>query len=115
MIIITTKLLMITSTVKVGVPDVTCLIYEAKDGGPVEDCTKPDINLCRSISRSQPFLLSGQLAQRKYTFTISRDCTWPPPEVGEKPNCWAKKNFTRSSMIEMKIIICPMLAIESID
>merc|ERR1712029_876907 len=28
---------------KVGVPDVTCLIYEAKDGGPVEDCTKPDI------------------------------------------------------------------------
>ena len=33
--------------VKVGVPDVTCLIYEAKDGGPVEDCTKPDINLCR--------------------------------------------------------------------
>merc|ERR1712173_507663 len=55
---------------KVGVPDVTCLIYEAKDGGPVEDCTKPDINLCR-------------------------DCTWPPPEIGEKPNCWAKKNFTR--------------------
>merc|ERR1712107_730091 len=51
---------------KVGVPDVTCLIYEAKDGGPVEDCTKPDINLCR-------------------------DCTWPPPEIGEKPNCWAKK------------------------
>merc|ERR1712130_408936 len=51
--------------------DVTCLIYEAKDGGPVEDCTKPDINLCR-------------------------DCTWPPPEVGEKPNCWAKKNFTRN-------------------
>ena len=30
-------------------PDVTCLLYEAKDGGPVEDCTKPDINLCRSI------------------------------------------------------------------
>jgi len=55
---------------EVGVPDVTCLIYEAKDGGPVEDCTKPDINLCR-------------------------DCTWPPPEIGEKPNCWAKTNFTR--------------------
>jgi len=55
---------------KVGVPDVTCLIYEAKDGGPVQDCSKPDINLCR-------------------------DCTWPPPEIGEKPNCWAKKNFTR--------------------
>merc|ERR1712025_675346 len=55
---------------KIGVPDVTCLIYEAKDGGPVEDCSKPDINLCR-------------------------DCTWPPPQVGEKPNCWAKKNFTR--------------------
>ena len=45
---------MIISIVKVGVPDVTCLIYEAKDGGPVEDCTKPDINLCRSSSRSQP-------------------------------------------------------------
>ena len=55
---------------KIGVPDVTCLIYEAKDGGPVEDCSKPDINLCR-------------------------DCTWPPPEVGEKPNCWAKKKFNR--------------------
>jgi len=55
---------------KVGVPDVTCLVYEAKDGGPVEDCTKPDINLCR-------------------------DCTWPPPKVGETPNCWAKKEFKR--------------------
>ena len=54
----------------VGVPDVTCLVYEAVDGGPVEDCTKPDINLCR-------------------------DCTWPPPQPGETPNCWAKKNFTR--------------------
>ena len=39
---------MLMINVKVGVPDVTCLIYEAKDGGPVEDCTKPDINLCRS-------------------------------------------------------------------
>ena len=40
-------ILMIIFIAKVGVPDVTCLIYEAKDGGPVEDCTKPDINLCR--------------------------------------------------------------------
>lgn len=55
---------------KVGVPDVTCLVYEAVDGGPVEDCTKPDINLCR-------------------------DCTWPPPNPGDKPNCWAKKEFPR--------------------
>jgi len=55
---------------KVGVPDVTCLVYEAKDGGPVEDCSKPDINLCR-------------------------DCTWPPPNPGDTPNCWAKKQFPR--------------------
>ena len=55
---------------KVGVPDVTCLVYEAVDGGPVEDCSKPDINLCR-------------------------DCTWPPPQPGETPNCWAKKEFKR--------------------
>ena len=53
-----------------GVPDVTCLVYEAVDGGPVEDCSKPDINLCR-------------------------DCTWPPPNPGDKPNCWAKKEFPR--------------------
>ena len=55
---------------KVGVPDVTCLVYEAVDGGPVEDCSKPNINLCR-------------------------DCTWPPPQPGETPNCWAKKDFKR--------------------
>ena len=55
---------------KVGVPDVTCLVYEAVDGGPVEDCSKPDINLCR-------------------------DCTWPPPNPGDTPNCWAKKQFPR--------------------
>jgi len=55
---------------EIGVPDVTCMVYEAKDGGPVSDCSKPNIDLCR-------------------------DCTWPPPKVGEKPNCWAKKNFTR--------------------
>jgi len=54
----------------VGVPDVTCLVYEAVDGGPVEDCSKPDINLCR-------------------------DCTWPPPNPGDTPNCWAKKEFPR--------------------
>lgn len=55
---------------EIGVPDVTCMVYEAVDGGPVEDCSKPDIDLCR-------------------------DCTWPPPNPGEKPNCWARKNFTR--------------------
>jgi len=54
----------------VGVPDFTCLVYEAVDGGPVEDCTKPNINLCR-------------------------DCTWPPPNPGDRANCWARKNFTR--------------------
>ena len=34
-----------------------------------------------------------------------RDCTWPPPEVGEKPNCWAKKNFTRSALIKWKKVM----------
>merc|ERR1712106_204572 len=62
---------------EVGVPDVTCMVYEAKDDGPVEDCTKPDINLCR-------------------------DCTWPPPEIGEKPNCWAKQNGYVRGASDMK-------------
>lgn len=55
---------------QVGVPDVTCMLYEAKDRGPVQNCSLPDINVCR-------------------------DCTWPPPRLGEKANCWAKKKFTR--------------------
>jgi len=55
---------------RVGVPDVTCMVYEAEDQGPIKDCSKPDIDLCR-------------------------DCTWPPPAVGQKPNCWAKKKFKR--------------------
>jgi len=55
---------------EVGVPDMTCMIYEAVDGGPIKDCRSPHIDLCR-------------------------DCTWPPPALGEKPNCWAKKNFKR--------------------
>jgi cathepsin X len=55
---------------QVGVPDVTCMVYEAVDQGPIEDCTKPHIDLCR-------------------------DCTWPPPNPGDKPNCWAKKQFKR--------------------
>ena len=80
-------------------PDVTCLIYEAKDGGPVEDCTKPDINLCRllwwMIDDDGDFDEVDQ----------PRDCTWPPPEVGEKPNCWAKKNFTRSALIKWKKVM----------
>jgi len=54
----------------IGVPDVTCMIYEAVDQGPVEDCSQPHIDLCR-------------------------DCTWPPPAIGEKPNCWAKQKFDR--------------------
>lgn len=55
---------------KVGVPDVTCMVYEAEDQGPIQDCSLPDIDLCR-------------------------DCTWPPPAPGDKPNCWAKKKFKR--------------------
>jgi len=54
----------------VGVPDVTCMVYEAVDQGPIDDCTKPNIDLCR-------------------------DCTWPPPNPGDKPNCWAKQQFKR--------------------
>ena len=67
---------------KTGVPDVTCLVYEAVDGGPVEDCSKPDINLCR-------------------------DCNWPPPQPGETPNCWAKKEFPRSfdQMLKRSLLI----------
>jgi len=55
---------------KIGVPDVTCMVYEAVDQGPIDDCTKPNIDLCR-------------------------DCTWPPPNPGDKPNCWAKQQFKR--------------------
>lgn len=55
---------------EVGIPDMTCMLYEAVDEGPIKDCRSPHIDLCR-------------------------DCTWPPPALGEKPNCWAKKNFTR--------------------
>merc|ERR1739844_431775 len=56
---------------KVGVPHVTCMNYDAGDHVAVEDCSKPDMGVCR-------------------------DCTWPPAEAG-KPgeNCWAKQNFTR--------------------
>lgn len=56
---------------KIGVPHVTCMNYDAGDHVAVEDCSKPDMGVCR-------------------------DCTWPPAEAG-KPgeNCWAKQNFTR--------------------
>ncbi|XP_040577022.1 uncharacterized protein [Lepeophtheirus salmonis] len=55
---------------KIGVPDMTCQLYEAKNNGPVKDCSKPDLFVCR-------------------------DCTWPPPKLGEKGNCWPKQNFKR--------------------
>ena len=55
---------------KVGVPHVTCQNYDAQDHTPIEDCSKPDLGVCR-------------------------DCTWPPPPLGETGNCWARKNFTR--------------------
>ena len=29
------------------------------------------------------------------TLGICRDCTWPPPPVGEQGKCWARLNFTR--------------------
>merc|ERR1711997_628174 len=31
---------------EVGVPDMTCMIYEAVDGGPIKDCRSPHIDLC---------------------------------------------------------------------
>ena len=37
------------------IPEYTCMQYDAKNHGPVEDCSVPNIDLCR-------------------------DCTWPPPE-----------------------------------
>ena len=46
----------------------------------MEDCTKPDINLCR-------------------------DCTWPPPQPDEAPNCWAKKEFKRLVVRYLNLII----------
>nr|ADD38893.1 Cathepsin Z [Lepeophtheirus salmonis] len=55
---------------KIGVPDMTCQLYEAKNNGPVKDCSKPDLFVCR-------------------------DCTWPPPKLGETGNCWPKQNFKR--------------------
>ncbi len=55
---------------KIGVPDMTCQQYDAKDHVPVEDCSKPDINICR-------------------------DCSWPPPPPGEQGNCRVVQNFTR--------------------
>lgn len=54
----------------VGIPDATCLQYDAQNHGPVEDCTVPNIDLCR-------------------------DCTWPPPPVGETGKCWAREKFHR--------------------
>eukprot|EP00096_Caligus_rogercresseyi_P003164 TRINITY_DN157_c0_g2_i1.p1 TRINITY_DN157_c0_g2~~TRINITY_DN157_c0_g2_i1.p1 ORF type:complete len:630 (+),score=116.89 TRINITY_DN157_c0_g2_i1:138-2027(+) len=55
---------------KIGVPDLTCQLYEAKNNGPVQDCSKPDLFVCR-------------------------DCTWPPPKPGQHGKCWPKQNFKR--------------------
>jgi len=54
----------------VGIPDVTCEQYDANDDGPVADCSKPDLDVCR-------------------------DCGWPPPNPGQEGKCWAKKHFPR--------------------
>jgi len=55
---------------KIGVPDMTCQQYDALDHLPIEDCSKPNLGVCR-------------------------DCTWPPPPPGETGKCWARTNFTR--------------------
>jgi len=55
----------------VGIVDVTCQQYVAKNGPQVEDCSKPDIEICRN-------------------------CGFPIPESADDPsNCWAVQNFTR--------------------
>jgi len=53
-----------------GVPDMTCQQYDAADHKPVEDCSKPGLNICR-------------------------DCSWPPPPPGQQGNCRVVNNFTR--------------------
>ena len=40
--------------ISLKVPDMTCQQYDAKDHDQIEDCSKPDLGVCR-------------------------DCTWPPP------------------------------------
>ena len=55
---------------RIGVPDMTCQQYDAQDHQPIEDCSKPDMGICR-------------------------DCSWPPPPPGELGNCKIVKNFTR--------------------
>ena len=77
---------------QVGVPDVTCLVYEATDGGPVEDCRCCCLTNLGTFSPVSPFTVHPS----KPDINVCRDCTWPPPEVGEKHNCWARQNFTRS-------------------
>ncbi|TRY62930.1 hypothetical protein TCAL_15185, partial [Tigriopus californicus] len=52
------------------IPHVTCQPYDANDDGTLEDCTKPNVLICK-------------------------DCTWPPPKVGQGGNCWAKEKFRR--------------------
>merc|ERR1711936_891623 len=54
----------------IGIPDVTCQQYDAKDDGPVMDCSQPSLDVCR-------------------------DCGWPPPKLGQQGNCWPKKEFPR--------------------
>ena len=64
---------------RIGVPEMTCQVYEARDNGPVDDCSKPHIDVCR-------------------------DCTWPPPKLGELGNCWAKKQFKRYFVEEFGMV-----------
>lgn len=53
-----------------GIPHVTCQPYDANDDGSLDDCTKPNKLICK-------------------------DCTWPPPKLGEEGKCWAKEKFRR--------------------
>ena len=52
------------------IPHQTCQPYDAEDHAKVDNCLKPNLEVCR-------------------------DCTWPPPKVGKMGNCWPKTNFTR--------------------
>ena len=48
----------------------TCEQYDANDDGPAEDCTKPDLDVCRN-------------------------CGWPPPDPEHEGKCWPVPSFPR--------------------
>ena len=52
------------------IPDVTCEQYDANDDGPVEDCSRPHLDVCRN-------------------------CGWPPPPPGKQGHCWPTAKFPR--------------------